>query len=862
MSDYHALFHKLFNPASALAYRFPHPNPTFHNPVWEEAQEHILIVRLSPFQDVDCSIGHFFLFHTIRSLYPHAYIDLAFFPNALERRLLTEHNLPFLLGMDSMRTVTEFDLLLISNACTLELINLPFLFLRSDIPLMSSERLKHTELFPPFLLGGSNALVTQSLITETGDSLVDGIFFGEGEQAVGEILHLYFDPLKGGAVKARKRLQSLAGKVPGLWLAGNRQTPVVKKIYQPVQAEELPVCYPLLGREEADTARLQISYGCPFQCTFCLDGCQRRPYREMPLVSLLEKAAELKKNSGADTLELMSFNFNTYSEIESLIAELNKLYYQVNFMSQRLDILNRSPELLKFEIMAGKSSFALGIEGISERMRLFYNKKLTINEIDVLLSKLLREKIREIKLFYMLSGYEQPQDFEEFKEFVDRLRAEQENMNPGVRIIFSFNWLVRMPFTPLRYADLLLDENDALALMKQAQASCRNAGIRSTNARSLAFDFRVASSWAEYAVTQVLASGGYWLHGVLIHLAASGHCYDKNLPDKAWTDMKAWLEEQGHLSQELLGEKSEADSFPLEFIQYEGKEQLIPSKLYELYTQAKQAINAFQAETAEPKRSRGNLHISLATKTGSDLSATSGNKRKTVNAKDFSNLIKAKQKLLPLYGRFILPATCAGASFEWLNTWLLQEICNDFPTLVSNLLSSRENHFSALWEKKNKLYWHGETVFALRAWDQESLARTLDAGHTFSGQTRFSGWLNEYTPGLFQNAEIIFQIQLPGLSDFMNRLSQFCTQNHIPVTLKRTATGYSMQISNNYYKKKFIYSGEVCLAPASPASHPEKELFTGSLQVGAKFDFISFWSFMTGQAGSVSYPCQVNQLRF
>ncbi len=54
---------------------------------------------------------------------------------------------------------------LISNAYTLELINLPYLFHTSGIPMLSDER---DESWPVFALGGSNAMATQAIITLAG----------------------------------------------------------------------------------------------------------------------------------------------------------------------------------------------------------------------------------------------------------------------------------------------------------------------------------------------------------------------------------------------------------------------------------------------------------------------------------------------------------------------------------------------------------------------------------------------------------------------------------------------------------------------------------------------------------------------
>ena len=68
----------------------PRPNPTFGNPSFAAAAQRILILRLSPFRDVDRSTPHLFLFHAARRALPQAYIDLAFFPPRHDRERLLQ----------------------------------------------------------------------------------------------------------------------------------------------------------------------------------------------------------------------------------------------------------------------------------------------------------------------------------------------------------------------------------------------------------------------------------------------------------------------------------------------------------------------------------------------------------------------------------------------------------------------------------------------------------------------------------------------------------------------------------------------------------------------------------------------------
>ena len=105
----------------------------FANPAWEKATLRILIMRLSRFEDVCRSTPHLFLFGACRSAFAEAYLDFAFFPSAADRKLLEEKKLPLMYGVASGKGMREFDIVLISNSYTLELVNLPMALIRSGL---------------------------------------------------------------------------------------------------------------------------------------------------------------------------------------------------------------------------------------------------------------------------------------------------------------------------------------------------------------------------------------------------------------------------------------------------------------------------------------------------------------------------------------------------------------------------------------------------------------------------------------------------------------------------------------------------------------------------------------------------------
>ncbi len=214
------------------------------------------------------------------------------------------------MGTQSRRGARDFDIVLISNSWLLEQVesSLPPPALRHP-PLVERAGGWVAAIHPRRLqcLGGACPGL------RVGDSIPDAIFFGEGEGSVGRIASAVEGP----------RAAAEAG-APGAHRVGGGG-PVA--VGQPrVRREEgagarrstaaqRGAGAPILPGPEASTARLSITLGCPCLCSFCFEGHDRAPFREISAAALLAAARELKIATGADTLEVESFNFNTHSEL-------------------------------------------------------------------------------------------------------------------------------------------------------------------------------------------------------------------------------------------------------------------------------------------------------------------------------------------------------------------------------------------------------------------------------------------------------------------------------------------------------------------------------------------------------------------
>ena len=335
---------------------------------------------------------------------------------------------------------------------------------------------------------------------------------------------------------------------------------------------------------------------------------------------------------------MASFNFNTHSRLADLLEGLNRLFLRVNLMSQRADILARTPGLLALELAADKRSFTLGVEGISARQRRFLRKGLSEADLRRILQALHGQRVREVKLFYLLTGRETGSDLDEFSAFLRWLKEIRRAADSPPRAIFSFGMLVRMPFTPLRHDGAVLDEAAWRPLVGRVRSACETNG----------FEFRLAVEWEEYLLTQSIGSDGYDAHELL-----------------EGTPLEAWLAEHGPA---LAADKPLGFPFAFGFLEDEEARQ-------SLHRQYLSAVSARDRPDAREQDSADREPIPVAAVTR------------------LAAMMRTKHRLKPVHLFASIPREAAGFGTEWLDAWLMRRLLEleTCPDQLENVLSIRES---------------------------------------------------------------------------------------------------------------------------------------------------------------------------
>jgi hypothetical protein len=848
MADYSEYFRGHWPELQQAPVYSPRPNPTFRNPEFASASARILVSRLSPLRDVDRSSPHLVLAQLARRALPEAYIDMHFFPPRHDRERFKRDGMPLLVGSQSARSADEFDLVLVSNSYLLELINLPLLLLGSGVPLWSSQR---GEEMPAFVLGGSNATASQAVVSEDGDCLADAIFFGEAEEQLVPLLQAFAS--RRGLPK-RQRLKAAAAAAPALWVAGDgfghRVEPAI--VHSPT-AQHLPTDYPSLNGPEAGTARLQISYGCPAFCGFCYEGYDRKPYREVRHGDVIAAAVALKAAQGCDAVELHAYNFNTHTSVLALLHDLNRLFARVGFTSQRVDLLAAMPGLLEAEVAAGKRTFTFGIEGISERQRAFLHKSLTAAQTRSVLTATLDHHPRQVKLFYLFTGHEDERDLAEFRDFVGWLKPMRSRLSRAPRVTFSFGWLIRMPFTPLRYDRLFLDEEGWKGIVGPVKSVCETNG----------FEFRLAMQWDEYCTSQVLAIGGHWLAKGIAALAREGHCYDRGLTPGYWERVKAWMSQAGHWTDQLFGEKGAEYPFPMRFL-------APPVDAGFLFRQYRQALACQDPGYCLGSATQGGRCMACGACRDEEqrqriVGHGSAGPAKAISPESLAVLMQEKRALRPVYVRVWVPPSLSNATRQWLDAACLRAILRSHPSLVETLFGAQEALFSVGANSDRYPVYGGETVYALRTWDtaalrselfpsgppaREALAAAMSArtaGPERRGEEReeapgrlaILGPAIGFEPGRFSQATLTLRLPTRHFPQPADRLVRFLRSVYVPCNVRRVGAGRVLDLPARALKKRHVLGGQI---------EDEGGSTLVRLVVGPKFDLEAFLKSFGGRA--------------
>jgi len=732
----------------------------------------VLVLRLSSLRDTAASSTHRLLADLTRAAAPEAEIDFAFLP---------PKRAPRVTALFSGQSLSDFDLILASNSFVQETVNLPWLLHANGIAPWASDR---PETFPPILLGGSNAFAAQCLARPDGKAVPDIFFFGEAEESLPRFIGRW----QAAEGDKRARLSQAAAGLDGFWLTGAIPAAPARQAVSHAPPT-VPALLPLPDTESSGTVRITVASGCAAFCSFCFEGYERKPYREHPVAEILAQARALKRTRGARVAELDAFNLNHYSGLCALVEQSARLFDKLSFKSQRADGVAACPGIIDLERAAGKSSYTLGIEGISARQRAFLSKSLSDSDLSTALRSLLERRVRELKLFFILTAHETPQDLEAFSDFCLRLKGWLGQLKGGTRIVLSFGRLVRMPNTPLMYDRLFLKDEEWRFAVDGVAAACRRAQLES----------RFAFDWPDYLGTQLLARCGHEHAEAVVALACGGLSYHA-----------PWRAEEATLLHAAipLDATGQAPDRAFPFVRRAVSETFLKDR----WDAAVHALDGGYCLGAAC------LGCGACADAAERQVLTHRNRSPHVTEATVAAVARIeaeKQRLAPIFLRAVLPAEFAGHSPAWVASRLMQILLMRRPDQTDNLLAIEEVLFSA-GENADKLpVPAGETVLSFKAWDPAALGAAVASAE--SGELALAPLPTAaFKPGGFARATWVVRTRTAP-RDAAQQASAWLKELHLPHTLCRDQEEWRIGLAPAATKKRCVY--ELAVHPEGEGAH-------------------------------------------
>ena len=740
----------------------------------------VLCLRLSDMRDTAASSTHRVLADLTLVAAPDAEIDFAFLPSKRSPRVS---------GHFSGRDWSDFDLILVTNSFVQEAINLPWLLHANGLAPWAADR---PEAFPPVLLGGSNAFAAQCLVRPDGQAVPDLFFFGEAEESLPRFISRWATATGG---KRERLLQASAG-LDGFWVTGAIPSVPVRQAVARATPPQHTLALPLVDVETAGTVRVQVGSGCAAFCSFCFEGYERKPYREHAVADVLTQARNLKIRYGARVAELDAFNLNAYAGLGELVEKSARLFDKVSFKSQRADGIAACPEIIDLERAAGKHSFTLGIEGISARMRAFLSKSLSDEDVARALKALLDRRVRELKLFFILTAYETSEDLAAFGDFCMRLKGWLAQPDVGTRVVLSFGRLVRMPNTPLAYDRLFLDEAEWRFAVDGVAAACRRAQL----------ECRFATDWPDYQGAQRLAACGHDAAEAVVALACDGLSYHSpwraQEADRLATAIP--LKSASHAAGPAFPYVTRAVSGTFLRARWEAAQRFLEGG----YCLGSDCLGCGACSDA-----------------GERENVTCRERAPHVTKETIETIVHIealKRRLAPVYLRAALPSEFCDHSPAWVSARLMQVVLTRHPALADNLLAVDESLFSAGENEERQVVPAGETVLKLKAWDAKTLAAAvavdigdgprLDPSLLGDGPHMQSLPLpSTFAPGVFARA--VWQFHTAAAPrEAAGHASAWLKELRLPHTLRRNQELWQLDLAPAALKKKCVF--DVRVSPA------------------------------------------------
>jgi radical SAM family uncharacterized protein/radical SAM-linked protein len=377
-----------------------------HKP-WESATVRWALTYPEIYEVGASNLGHIILYSIINAQ-PRQLCDRAYLPAADLAQKLRDTQTP-LFGVESQKSLAEFDILGFSLSYELGATNILEMLTLAGIPLTWRER--EAGNYPLIFAGGQTATSNP----EPYADFFDFIALGDGEELLPEI-GLVVEDGKNEGMSRRDLLLDLA-QVPGVYVPqfydshpdgsvkpNHPEVPerILRRVATPIPAYSIGLV-PYVETVH-DRLTIEIRRGCTRGCRFCQPGMLTRPARDVEPEAVIKAIETGMRSTGYDEFSLLSLSCSDYLALPAVGLEIKNRLKDENISlslpSQRVDRFDEDIANIIGGTRKGGLTFAP--EAGTQRLRDIINKGLTNEELLRGVKTGFEQGWDKIKLYFMI----------------------------------------------------------------------------------------------------------------------------------------------------------------------------------------------------------------------------------------------------------------------------------------------------------------------------------------------------------------------------------------------------------------------------------------------------------------------------
>lgn len=347
----------------------------------------------------------------------------------------------------------DFKLILTSLHYEPDIVNLARILLAANISVLAEKRHDHV------IVAGGPACIENPV---PYSDVVDVCIIGEAEATLPEVIHLWLEY----SDSKKKFLEEVASLpyayVPSLREECNKAyVEDLDKAFYPIRQVENIHVEPVYGRGY----KLEVSRGCLFWCSFCIESRAFQPYRERSystLRNIVEKGIEHSTSGKRVVLYALAFpvSFNNVKLLEYLAGEM----FKASLPSLRVTpMLEKSLELIK---MLGQKTLSIAPESFSGLVQSVLFKYTQLVDYVINNLKHMLDYGFDLKLYviYGFKGLESRGVLEENVKAIRELASYAKSR--GKKVKMSLNPLVPKPHTLFQHVGMMTRE-ELVAVLRE-----------------------------------------------------------------------------------------------------------------------------------------------------------------------------------------------------------------------------------------------------------------------------------------------------------------------------------------------------------------------------------------------------------